>query len=67
MTNPQIARAILNQALGFSDRKNYEARLAEGFEWCKRWLLATNDRNNIDFDDGVWDELRRMCDANAAH
>lgn len=61
-TNRPVSIAILRNALGYaSDRKNYSLRLANGYEFCKRWLEKNQDMHGIDLDDGVLETLRSMC------
>ena len=62
MTDRPIAIAVLNQALGCAgDPKNYDLRLTEGYEFCKRWLEKNRARHGIELDDGVLEALRFLC------
>ena len=61
-TSHQIAIVVLRQALGYtSDRKNYDLRIASGYEFCKRWLEKNQHDHGIDLDDGVLEVLRSLC------
>ena len=63
-TNRQISLAIVQGALGYAgDRKNYKLRIANGYEFCKRWLEANHDFHGIELDDGVLAALHFLCDA----
>jgi hypothetical protein len=63
MTNRPVSIALLRQALGYGgDRKNYNLRIARGYEFCKRWLEKNQDFHGIELDDGVLETLRSMCE-----
>lgn len=67
MTNRPIALAVLRHALGYAgDYKNYQARLALGFEFCRRWLEQNHDYHGLDLDEGVLLVLRDLCNMHSA-
>lgn len=66
-SNP-IVRTALMSALGYDlYRAAYKARLALGYEFCKRWLVENKAYHGLDLDDALQADLRKLCDGAAKH